>query len=203
MSQVVRSPGWSRRRNPGKRPGLHFVPSGLHTTHSTRPATHICIDKHPPTPQLGNVDYREIILGKGTCLPPEDATAPWGHRNGQDRLDPGPYPPIVPSSSRRRRRRIGGRRDPNTSETCDTLGDNSMGYALHVAEKSPSRSPGRIPSHSPMVMRQAALPSQGLLQPKTDPCACGGSCPRCQEKLPLQLNNHRLKPVGSGAGAAD
>lgn len=40
--------------------------------------THICIDKRPLTPQLGNVDYREIILGNGTgtCRPPEDATAP-------------------------------------------------------------------------------------------------------------------------------
>ncbi len=40
--------------------------------------SHICIDKRPLTPQLGNVDYREIILGNGTgtCRPPEDATAP-------------------------------------------------------------------------------------------------------------------------------
>lgn len=38
--------------------------------------THLCIDKRPLTPQLGNVDYRETILGNGTCRPPEDSTAP-------------------------------------------------------------------------------------------------------------------------------
>jgi hypothetical protein len=38
--------------------------------------THIGIDRRPLTPQLGNVDYREIILGNDTCRPPEDAIAP-------------------------------------------------------------------------------------------------------------------------------
>jgi hypothetical protein len=61
-----------------------------------------------------------------------------------------------------------------------------MGHTLHVAEKSPSRSPGRTSSHGPIIMRQAALTSQGLLQPKADPCACGGSCPRCRGQLPIQ-----------------
>jgi hypothetical protein len=52
--------------------------------------THICIDKRPLTPQLGNVDYREIILGNGTCRPPEDATAP----------KPGPQEPAGPVVTR-------------------------------------------------------------------------------------------------------
>jgi len=52
--------------------------------------THICIDKRPLTPQLGNVDYREIILGNGTCRPPEDATAP----------KPGPQDPAGPVVTR-------------------------------------------------------------------------------------------------------
>ncbi|MFH0344324.1 MAG: hypothetical protein ACHBNF_19895 [Chromatiales bacterium] len=52
--------------------------------------THICIDKRPLTPQLGNVDYREIILGNGTCRPPEDATAP----------KPGPQDPARPVITR-------------------------------------------------------------------------------------------------------
>ncbi|MGH8583539.1 MAG: hypothetical protein ACREWG_12300 [Gammaproteobacteria bacterium] len=39
---------------------------------------HLCVDKRPLTPELGNVDYREIILGNGagTCRPPEDAATP-------------------------------------------------------------------------------------------------------------------------------
>lgn len=61
-----------------------------------------------------------------------------------------------------------------------------MGHALHVAEKSPSRSPGRTSSDAPMIMRQAALTSQDILQPKADRCVCGGSCPRCREHLPIQ-----------------
>ena len=54
--------------------------------------THICIDKRPLTPQLGNVDYREIILGNGTgtCRPPEDTTAP----------KPGPQDPAGPVVTR-------------------------------------------------------------------------------------------------------
>jgi len=52
--------------------------------------THISIDKRPITPQLGNVDYREIILGNGTCRPPEDATAP----------KPGPQDPAEPVVTR-------------------------------------------------------------------------------------------------------
>jgi hypothetical protein len=39
---------------------------------------HICIDKGPLTLELGDIDYREIILGDdtGVCRPPRDATAP-------------------------------------------------------------------------------------------------------------------------------
>jgi len=52
--------------------------------------THICIDKRPLTPQLGNVDYRDIILGNGTCRPAEDATTP----------KPGPQEPAGPIVTR-------------------------------------------------------------------------------------------------------
>jgi len=37
-----------------------------------------------------------------------------------------------------------------------------------------------------MIMRQAAPASRDILQPKVDRCACGGSCPRCREQLPIQ-----------------
>jgi hypothetical protein len=52
---------------------------------------HLHVDKRPLTPQLGNVDYREIILGNGTgtCRPPEDA-AP----------KPGPQEPAGPVVTR-------------------------------------------------------------------------------------------------------
>lgn len=52
--------------------------------------THLFIDKRPLTPQLGNVDFREIILGNDTCRPPADATAP----------KPGPQDPTGPVVTR-------------------------------------------------------------------------------------------------------
>ncbi len=69
-----------------------------------------------------------------------------------------------------------------------------MGHAFHAAEKSPSRSTGSTSSHVPMIMRQRTLGNQAILQPKADRCACGGSCPRCQEQLPLQKKQAISEP---------
>jgi hypothetical protein len=75
-----------------------------------------------------------------------------------------------------------------------------MALAFHPPEPSHAQSPGRLPAHGPVVMRQSA---QASPQAPAARCACGGSCPRCDEASPPQTKLAISDPGDSAEREAD